>query len=728
VKARVDKISGASGEVSALLAARTDLARWQSGDARLVNMVPLAEGARTRRPGTRFVLPLKDEARPGQLADFEASATDSYQLVLNAGVVRLLRGGGFVETSPGVPFEFAHPFPDASLPAIQTAQSVNQMFIAWGGRPQRLTRRSALDWVIEEYPVVEAPVRVQNTDKASTITASAVSGTVTLTASQPVFLPGHAGSVWRFDEADLSDPPAWKALEAVTVGARRRNRGLIYEAVVAGVDTGPNAPTHDDGDASSGAGNTTWRFIHTVSGFVRITAITSATVATGEVVKRLPDSIASTGTFRWYEAAWSDVRGWPKSVCLFDGSVVWARGNEVWVSKPTDIYSYDDTIVEDGAWSAPLLSPDGKLVEIEWLLPAGVLLAGARASIWVLRGKDTYERITTQTLRAVPQPARGSGTVPAAIIEGGAIYVGRSRREASFARFDALGDRVEITDLTPFARRALWPRAAQIADQRDPYRIVWFRLDDGTLRGLVYIPEQEVLGWCRASTRQGVIEQIGCIQSADEAATELWLIVRRTINGQTRRYIEVMCPFFVAPDEDAPDAAEAWFVDCGLRYQGAATTTISGLAHLEGETVAVHADGDEHPRCVVTGGAITLQRAASDVIVGLPLDWRIRTLPLDFSGPRGTSRGIEKSTARVAVQVLESAAGRIWQVGTPDRTSPIIERGQASAGVPRALTNGSVMATVETHGDRDCALELGDDSTLPFTLLALTPDVDVRDA
>jgi hypothetical protein len=721
VKFTLDKMSGASGEIAALLRGRRDLARWQTGDARLLNVVALPEGARQRRSGTRFVLPVKNEAQKGLLIDFEAAADDSYMLVINAGAMRVLRDGGFVESSPGVPFELAVPFTEASLDNLQYAQSIDQIFIAWGGVPKVLTRLGPLNWTIADYEVTEAPVRTQNTDKAKTITASGTTGAITLTASQPTFEPGHVGSVWRFDEGDLSTIPAWKALEVVSVGARRRNRGIVYEVVVAATDTGPNAPTHEDGDFSSGAGNTTWRYLYTTSGFARITGYSSPTSVTATVVKRLPDSVQTPGTFRWFEAAWSNVRGWPSTVALFDGSLVWGREDTIWTSKTIDIFSFDETRTEDGAWSVRLLSPDGKAVQVQWLQPAGVLIVGTRSGMWVLRGKDAYERLTSLTVRGVPQSSRGSAAVAAVMTEGGAIFVGRSRRDAYFARFDAVGERVEVSDLTAFSRRILKSRAAQAADQRDPYRIVWFRLDDGTLRGLTFIPEQENLGWCRFAT-DGFIEQISCVQSANETLTELWAIVRRTINGVTRRYIEQLQPFFVAADEDAPDATGAWFADCALRYQGAPVTMLSGLEHLEGKQVVVFADGDERPRRTVTDGAIALDAPASDIVVGLPIPWLIRTLPLDTSTAQGPTAGHLKSVGRVALHLAESAGGQIAQTGMP--ASDIEGLGRSFAGGPRALTNGVMVTPVEPTNDRNASLDIGGDGALPFTLLGIFPDVD----
>lgn len=725
VKVRPARQSGASGEIARLLRGRSDLARWQTGFARLQNVAPLPEGAAQRRSGTRFVLPLKDESQPGLLVDFEAAAGDSYILVFNAGVMRVVTGGGFVvrPDDPNQPYELATGFTAADLDGLQVAQSIDQVFIALPGRKQKiLTRLAPNNWTLADFEVVEGPVEVQNTNKAITVASSGTTGNVLLVATSGIFKPGHVGSVWRFDEANLADIPAWKAIEVVTVGAKRRNRGNVYEAIVAGADTGPNPPVHDDGDWSSGSGNTTWRFLYTTSGFVRITRWLSDTSVRGDVVKRLPDSVQLFGTFRWFEAAWSEVKGWPSTVALFDGAIVWARGNSVWSSKPTDLYSYDETDPAEGAWSQRLLSPDGKLVQIQWLQPAGVLILGTRSGVWVLRGKDAYERLTVTSIRALPQSSYGSGPAPAVMAEGGAIYVGRSRRNAYFARFDAIGERVEVSDLTRFSRRMLHGRAAQIADQRDPYRIMWFRTERGQLRGLTFVPEEDNLGWCRLTTA-GEIEQVACVQSADETLTELWMIVKRTINGAPRRYIEVLQPFFEAEDEDEPTAAGAWMLDCALRYQGPPATVISGLEHLEGMEVGVFADGDERGRRTVQDGRVTLDAPGSDVVVGLPVSYKIELLPLDLQTAQGPTFGQFKSVGKAALLLHESAGGRVAQKGMP--AFAIEPPGRNLAGGPRALRSGVVVTSVTPTNDREATIVISGDDAMPFTLLAAAVDVDV---
>ncbi|MDQ4678173.1 hypothetical protein, partial [Stenotrophomonas maltophilia group sp. RNC7] len=140
---------------------------------------------------------------------------------------------------------------------------------------------------------------------------------------------------------------------------------------------------------------------------------------------------------------------------------------------------------------------------------------------------------------------------------------------------------------------------------------------------MTYVPEQQVQGWHRHTTAaSGKFESVCCVTEEDEDA--VYTIVKRTINGQSVRYVERLHSRRVEALEDA------FFVDAGLSYSGAPATTFGGLDHLEGEEVNILADGAVMSRQVVTGGEVTLQQPASTVHVGLPITADLVTLPMAF--------------------------------------------------------------------------------------------------
>lgn len=185
-----------------------------------------------------------------------------------------------------------------------------------------------------------------------------------------------------------------------------------------------------------------------------------------------------------------------------------------------------------------------------------------------------------------------------------------------------------------------------MAYQRCPMPVVWSVSTTGLLLGLTYVPEQQVGAWHWHDTgASGAFESVCVIPEGEEDA--LYAVVRRTINGAEVRYVERMA------SRTFIDLSDAFFVDAGGTYSGAATTTITGLTWLEGQTVAVLADGAEHPRRVVTGGAIALDWPASKVHVGIPIEADMMTLPVAVEA-QAYGQGRVKNVNRVWMRVHRS--------------------------------------------------------------------------
>lgn len=244
-----------------------------------------------------------------------------------------------------------------------------------------------------------------------------------------------------------------------------------------------------------------------------------------------------------------------------------------------------------------------------------------------------------------------------------------------------------------------------------PYPIAWFTSDNGKLLGLTYVPEEGVGAWHWHDT-DGVIE---CVSAGPEGSEDrVYVIVRRTLDGQTVRTIERMGSMA------APDALEdAFCVDCGLTYDGAAATTISGLSHLAGEAVSVLADGR-----VVTGktvsasGTITLSTAASVVHVGLPYTCDLQTLPIAVQ-VEAFSHGRTKNVNRVWLRCTSSGA---FDVG-PDtsRLRSSDPRGE-NAG---SYMSGQIPVPVDGKWTDDGQVWLRQSDPLPVTVVGQVVEVSI---
>jgi len=200
-------------------------------------------------------------------------------------------------------------------------------------------------------------------------------------------------------------------------------------------------------------------------------------------------------------------------------------------------------------------------------------------------------------------------------------------------------------------------------------------------------------------------------------------VVRRSIDGADRRFIETMAPFFKPANFAAADASGAWMVRCGLRYQGAPATTISGLDHLKGQEVAIMTGGMQHERRVVSAaGEIVLQYASADVLVGLPIRGRIRTLSAETTIDGNGTKGTKKKAVSVLLERLFGAGGSLS--ANNGFAEPLLLSGHVMPSGAQPLETASRPVTVESPIEDFMEIELVNDTVYPDTILGLSPHVN----
>lgn len=726
----IDRLTFAGGELGRALAARSDLGKYQVALAAMENYITMVEGGATRRPGTRFVLEVLNSARPGRLIPFRFTSTDYYVLVINGGVSQFVQGGG-VLLNGAVPVQMAVPWTDADLPNIRAVPDGNVIYTCDGVRLTQIVRSSLIAWAASPMVVTGGPVDTQNLDITKTIQASAQSGAVNLTGVGTAFTAGQIGQQYRLDDRDLSLTPEWAATEtAIATGQLRRWQGNVYSAVGGPADAGPNAPVHIAGDVSAGQGKITWRFEHPGYGFVQIVTVTDATHATGTVLTKLPATVVSGATYRWAPPAWSADVGFPTGVAFSKDRLLFTRGPYFWLSGvgvPTN-FLVDGQ--DDGALAGRLKSPDGAQVDIKWALHAGLLVLGSSDIEWTLRGATVFAGLTPGTLTPVPDNTDGSIAQVPAGVDGGVIFVGKSGQRLHFAKFD-LNDtnsqRVSADEISVTARHIFVPGVRAIAWQRDPHRILWMVMKDGTLAALTFMPKQQVIAFHRHPMVNAFVEDLTVIPSTASGADEVYLLVRRIIAGITRRYVELLQPFFapVVADPALATATGAWHLDCAQRYQGPPVTVINGLGYLEGETVGVFTGGAMQTRKTVVGGSIALDRIASDVLIGEPIVARLKDLPRNLNSQAGPTDGQDKTISEGYLNVLYCGGG-VLSVNDGAGEN-VIETGGDNYGTPVPLFTGTRRIPIEGELRAEAQMQLLNDDAMPCTVLGLSPRLRVEE-
>lgn len=749
------KANFTSGELKPELHAREDLGFYNNGAASIENMIVLPEGGVSRRPGTRFVAAVYNEAETGMLMPFRFSRTDSRIVCFNGGRGMVFKSGGFVETSPGsgVPYTFVTPWTAASLDALRWAEAADLVFVADGGTPKIIKRLADTNWTVTDYPATNGPVGAQNLNVAQTIGASATSGTITLTSNFDIFTAAHIGQVFRLDESDFSLISYWTASQSVTTGGApdvscRRFRGNVYEAITptgtnGAFDCGVNAPTQGWGDFQSEPGKIIWRFRSADHGYVRVTAVAGPRSATATVIgvsgtgqSVLPDSVVSKPTYRWYEPSWSSDEGFPTVVAFMQQRVAWFnRFGRFWITESGDYYSFRVTTTDASAISGQMLSLDGSVVQPIAAISNGWIIVLAEDGEPIVRGPGAYDAITKNNVTAITDKGTGSAPHVPAIADAGMIFIGTSRERLHYAKTNRLIESINVDELSVASSHILTGLAKSVAYQHDPYRLVWGCSQDGALWSYTFRPDQQVIAAHRHPMPNAFVEDLDTMVSDDGRRVELWLLVRRIVNGQTRRFIEVLQPFFRPASKTAPTADGAWFYDCALEYVGPPLQTLSGLAHLAGAEVGVMLNGqDIGRRTVSAGGTISiplLDAPTIRVVAGLPIEFSLDTLDMSPSANGVTTRGGVKKATHAAVDLLYGWGLDLYVdagegFGEAER---LFDSGaEPLLGAPLPLFTGRKVAPLDSSHGTSVRLRVRGAHGYPLTLLGVAPDIELSES
>lgn len=723
--ASLNQPSFAAGELSPELRRRIDLQKYAIGAEEIKNMIVLPRGGVQSRPGTVFVSEIKDSGKRVCLVDFVFSTEQPYLLEFGHQYIRFYKDGGVI-VSGASPYEVATTYQESELADLKFEQSADTLYISHPSHaPRMLTRTEHAAWVLSAYENINGPLRAENdTNVTLTVTKTSSPATevllkgdaVTLTASSSTFQAGHVGGLFgiRHKQCEkhysaycpqniafysaafpvqgewvvMIDPRAGDFNQADAYVERSRDGGATWTKIKTVLQSGTNdvevsgseedsvlirvtRPTVTD-DSFNISVDSTGKFEWAC---VKITEYVSATVVKGTLLKDFDQGAAAFKT--WAEGSWSSVRGWPACVGFYQNRLCFGRTvqepNAFWDSKTGDYANFDVSFpaLDDDAINSRLL---GRMVNaIHHMVPLQSQVFLTSDSEWVVKpsiqGQFTPSGIKIEQLTYYG----ASQSVEPVIIGDSAVYVVRGGGSVRSISYDDVAGKVS-SDLSVMASHLFSGRTViDWAYQQMPYYALWCVMSDGALLSFTYHKEHEVWAWCRHES-QGAFEAVACIPGVDQ--DEVYFIVKRTIGGATKRYVETLA------HRDAGSAADFFGVDCGLTYSGAPTATISGLSHLEGKAVAVLADGVEVSGLSVASGSITLPRAASLVHIGLAYEWRLRTLQIDASNKNtGYSSDKKKLIPGATISVLNSYGGLsgedqfvILPWSSPS-TAPVLESG-----------------------------------------------------
>lgn len=493
----------------------------------------------------------------------------------------------------------------------------------------------------------------------------------------------------------------------------------------------------------------------------------------------------------------SSTDNFPSAVCFYQSRLIFAATNNnpqtIWGSVAESFEDFTVGSASTDAFEFIIAMPHPE--RIRWLFPRQFdILFGTNVEEWSVtsQGGIIYSG-DNQKLRYT---GYGSANRPAELVGGDLLFMQRARQKIRNFIFSTEGGGYNSSDLSFTASHIVRPKIKQFAVQQEPQTILWGVRDDGVLAALVYERNQQVVAW---STRETDGEYESIAKVSKDGEDEVWVIVNRTIDGNTVRYLEYFAPFEFDAQEDAHN------VDCGKLYDygtaknitgatqakpivitsaahglsndnhvyisgvegmtelndkyytiknvatntfelysedgtfqidgtgytaytggGTAThveKTLSGLDHLEGETVQIYADGGVQPNETVSSGAITIDYYANKIRVGLPYTAVLEPMKIEIPQSDGTAQGRLKRINKLTLRFYKTLGCKIGDTAT-NLTEIEFREGGAQLGVAPALYTGDKIETfpggTTLYGD----MFVVSDSPTPMTLIAMIYEVE----
>jgi len=705
--------SFAGGEMSPEMFGRIDDVKYQTGAATMKNFVATPQGPAENRPGFAFVREVKDSTKKTRLIPFTYSTTQTMVIELSPGYIRFHTQGGTL-MSGGVPYEIANPYAEADLFDIHYVQSADVMTLVHPNyAPRELKRLGATNWTL-----------------------------TSINFGAPIAAPTGVSATRYIPASSSTNADTYETMSYVVTAIASDDIGESVSSSVASVTNNIFVTGSTNTIAwSAVTGASRYRVYKLLGGLY---GYIGSTTGTSIVDNNIAPDLSITPPN--YDNEFVSSGNYPGAVSYFEQRRCFAgttnEPQKIWMTKSgtESNLSYGLPIRDDDRIEFRVAAREANT--IRHIVPLTQLLLLTGSAEWRVSSLNSDE-ITPTTISVRPQSYIGASNVQPVIINNALVYcsargghvreLGYNWQASGFITNDMsirsahLFDNYEISDMA-FAKA--------------PLQMIWFVSTSGMLLGLTYTPEQQVGAWHKHDT-DGVFESVTVVAEGNE--DRLYAVIRRTIGGVTKRYVERMASRHFDSIEDA------FFVDSGATYDGtntSATTvtvvdvtlpaalrntatalysfarnTISGLTWLEGKTVSILADGAVQPQEVVTSGAITIDRAASIIHIGLEYDSDLESLPLAMGIDNGMGQGRYKNVNKAWLRVYQSSGIFIG----PDENN-LIEAKQRTTepyGTPPALKTEEIQIMLTPSWLDSGQVFIRQSDPLPLTIVGMTLEVAI---
>ena len=752
-----------AGELSPALWARVDLAKYASGLKIAKNIFIHPHGGASNRAGFQFVAETRGSGIARQIPFiFDAATNQTYDLVFTDLKLRIYRAGspilntaktitGITKANPGVVTSAAHGYANGQEIVVTGIAGMTELngrnFIVANVTTNTFTLKDMYGVADDttNYTAYSSAGSARSLYEVTSPYAEADIGNLVVAQDKDVMFITHvkyaprklsrlADDNWTIGTVTFAPTLAAPSAPTVTTpGDTSGDTGYTptayyYSIAVISSANGdeslpsPATGVTNDLDLAGGINRISWSAVSGASRYIvykydnGLAGYIGATTALQFDDENITADLAQAP--QEANNPFAGAGDYPRCVTFFEQRLGFA-GSE---NNPSAVWLGQTGNYENFGSATPATASDAIIFsirsreknEIRGIVPLRGLGVFTSAAEWMVTG-GSQDFISPSQIVTRPQSYRGMAYVQPVVV-GNVVLFPQSRggviRDFSY---DFATDAFTGSDLTILARHLFEGRSIKAwAYAQSPHSIVWTVLDDGSLVSLTYMREHEVWAWTRHET-DGTFEDVTVLPEGDEDVP--YLIVKRTINGQTKRYIERL------HTREFSSASGAFFVDSGLSYEGSPVTTVRGLYHLEGKTVSVLADGNVVKGLVVTDGAITLPNAASTVHAGLGYEALLKTLDIDLGMVKGlgTVQGRYKSVGEVTLRVEDTRG--IFVGPREDRLTEWKQRQYENWDAAIDLFTGDFSITPTGDWTRGGTVFIKQTDPLPMTILAILPDL-----
>lgn len=534
--------SFAGGEMSPEMFGRIDDVKYQTGAATMKNFTATPQGPAENRAGFAFVREVKDSTKRTRLIPFTYSTTQTMVIELSPGYIRFHTQGGTL-LSGGVPYEIANPYAEADIFDIHYVQSADVMTLVHPNyAPRELRRLGATNWTL-----------------------------TTINFGSPIAAPTGVTATRYIPASSSTNADTYETMSYVVTAITADEIGESVSSSVASVTNNifvTGATNTISWSAVAGASRyRVYKLLGGLYGYI------GSTTGTSIVDNNIAPDLSVTPPI--YDNEFVSTGNYPGAVSYFEQRRCFAgtinEPQKIWMTKSgtESNLSYGLPIRDDDRIEFRVAAREANT--IRHIVPLTQLLLLTGSAEWRVSSLNSDE-ITPTTISVRPQSYIGASNVQPVIINNALVYCGARGGHVRELGYNWQASGFITNDLS--IRSAHLFDNYEISDMafaKAPIQMVWFVSTSGMLLGLTYTPEQQIGAWHKHDT-DGTFES--CTVVAEGNEDRLYVVVKRTINGQTKRYVERMASRHFDSIEGA------FFVDSGATYDGtntsATTVTVSG--------------------------------------------------------------------------------------------------------------------------------------------------------